>query len=71
MLIGDYVEINSEHTEEELKKARAEVVEKICEALRTFANETPEEVFIEKEFTHPTDGSRKVKTIGCKVEIIV
>lgn len=65
-LFGDYVELNKNHTEEELMSAREKVIESVCNEIRRLAKETPEKVFIEKDSTLRTD----IKTVACKVEII-
>ena len=66
ILFGDYVELNKNHTEEELLSAREEVIEKVCNEIRRLAKEAPEKVFIEKDSKLRTD----IKTVACKVEII-
>ena len=65
-LFGDYVELNKNHTEEELMSAREKVIEMVCNEIRRLARETPERVFIEKDSRLKTD----IKTVACKVEII-
>ena len=64
-LFGDYVELNKNHTEEELMVARETLVDLVCNEIRRLAKEAPEKVFIEKDCIIPD-----VKTVACKVEII-
>lgn len=66
-LFGDYVELNKNHTEEELMNAREKVIESVCNEIRRLAKEAPEKVFIEKDSMLRFD----IKTVACKVEIIV
>ena len=66
-MFGDYVELNKNHTEEELMIAREKVIESVCNEIRRLAKETPEKVFIEKDSRLRSD----IKTVACKVEIII
>lgn len=68
-LAGDYVLLKKDYTEEDLEKAREEVIEKVCDAIRKVAKETPELVFIEKHF--PAKNTEWSKTVACKVDILV
>lgn len=68
--LGDWVQINKEHTEEELEKAREEVIEKVCDQLRQLAKDIPDLPFIVKtspeEYETPEDG-KDIMTIACRI----
>lgn len=68
-LIGDYVKIPLIHTAEQLDEAREAVVNGVCEQIRQIAQETPEIVFIEKEFQDMD--KTYIKTVGLKLYIPV
>ena len=71
--LGDWVQINKEHTEEELEKAREEVIEKVCNQLRQLAKDIPDLPFIVKtspeEYDTPEDGN-DIMTIGCRIIVV-
>jgi hypothetical protein len=72
-LVGDYVKLGKGATEEDLENAREQAIEKLCEAIRKVAKETPELVFIEKSYPEDDivpEELRGGKTVGCKAEII-
>lgn len=57
---GDYVKLPLNPTEEDIQKAREELIENMAELIRVVATEKPEWVFIEKDF-------EDCHTVGCKI----
>ena len=72
--LGDWVQIDKDCSEEEVAKAKEEVIEKVCNKLRQLAKDIPDMPFIVKtspENYDTQEDGKDIMTIGCRIIVAV